>query len=193
MVTIIEKEKPSTKYNSPLKISEDIREFTDRRERRAEELGIALYILGADPQKDIELQQLEDYIMDNYEFHTHESWPIYVFKKMYNPSETTLCVLVFFDSERTLPNVPVYITFNPVDITFSPANMPGRNVIKYFHDDKLLDALKSSFDLVEDDKDGRNYHINPKDGESADNKFILKVLDTFAENSRRPIIKKKQK
>ena len=66
MVTIIEKEKPSTKYNSPLKISEDIREFTDRRERRAEELGITLYILGADPQKDIELQQLEDYIMDNY-------------------------------------------------------------------------------------------------------------------------------
>ena len=66
MVTIVEREKPRTKYNSPLNISDDIREFTDRRERRAEELGIALYILGADPHKDMELQQLEDYIMDNY-------------------------------------------------------------------------------------------------------------------------------
>ena len=71
--------------------------------------------------------------------------------------------------------------------------MPGRNVIKYFRDYKLLDALKSSFDLVEDDDDGRDYHINPKDGESADNKFILKVLDTFAENAKAPIIKKKEK
>ena len=133
-----------------------------------------------------------DYIKDNYQFLTHEQWPIYVFQKM-RTSETTMHVLVFFESGRTLPNVPVYITFNPVDIQFMPANMPGRNVIKYFHDDKLLDALNSSFDLVEDEEDGRNYHINPKDGESADNKFILKVLDTFAENAYKPIIKKKQK
>lgn len=131
-----------------------------------------------------------DYIKDNYQFLTHEQWPIYVFQNK-STSETTMFVLVFFESGRTLPNVPVYITFNPVDIQFMPANMPGRDVIKYFDDDKLLDALKSSFDLVEDEKDGRNYHINPLNGENADNKFILKVLDTFAENSRRPIIKKK--
>ena len=133
-----------------------------------------------------------DYIKDNYQFLTPEQWPIYVFQKM-RTSETTMHVLVYFESGRTLPNVPVYITFNPVDIIFSPANMPGRNVIKYFRDYKLLDALKSSFDLVEDDDDGRDYHINPKDGESADNKFILKVLDTFAENAKVPIIKKKEK
>ena len=72
-----------------------------------------------------------------------------------------------------------------------PANMPGRDVIKYFHDDKLLDALKSSFDLVEDDKDERYYHIKPLNGEKANNKFILKVLNTFAENAKYPIIKKK--
>lgn len=47
-------------------ISDDVREFTERREQRAEELGIALYILGSDPRQDIELQKLEDYIMDNY-------------------------------------------------------------------------------------------------------------------------------
>lgn len=143
-----------------------------------------------DDVNNLDINGLCEYIKDNYEFITHEAWPVYAGTKM-NTDIPYLHVLLFYDSERTLPNVPAYIYFNPVDIQFMPANMPGRNVIKYFHDDKLLDALKSSFDLVEDEKDGRNYHINPKDGENANNKFILKVLDTFAENAHRPIIQKK--
>ena len=143
-----------------------------------------------DDVNNLDINGLCEYIKDNYEFITNESWPVYAGTKM-NTNIQYLHVLLFYDNERTLPNVPAYIYFNPVDIQFMPANMPGRDVIKYFHDDKLLDALKSSFDLVEDEKDGRNYHINPKDGESANNKFILKVLDTFAENAHRPIIKKK--
>ena len=39
------------------------RKFTERREHRAKELGIALYILGDDPNKNDELQRLEDYIV----------------------------------------------------------------------------------------------------------------------------------
>jgi hypothetical protein len=143
-----------------------------------------------DDINNLDIDGLCKYIKDNYEFLTNEEWPIYVFQDSHT-SERTMFVLVFFYSGRTFPNVPVYITLNPVDVQFVPANMPGRNVIEYFFDDKLLDALKSSFDLVEDDKDGRYYHINPLNGEKANNKFILKVLDTFAENSRDPIIKKK--
>ncbi len=42
------------------------RKFTERREHRAKELGIALYILGDDPDKNDELQRLEDYIVENF-------------------------------------------------------------------------------------------------------------------------------
>lgn len=35
-------------YHSPLHITEEIRQNTERRERRAKELGISLYILGDD-------------------------------------------------------------------------------------------------------------------------------------------------
>lgn len=66
MVTLTEKTKPQNTYQSPLNITDDIRQFTERRERRAKELGIALYILGEDPKNDSELQRLEDYIMENF-------------------------------------------------------------------------------------------------------------------------------
>ena len=65
MVNIVEKPKPST-YNSPLKISDELRQFTERREQRAKELGIESYVLGADTQSDDEFQKLEDYIMENF-------------------------------------------------------------------------------------------------------------------------------
>ena len=42
------------------------RKFTERRKHRAKELGIALYILGDDPNKNDELQRLEDYIVENF-------------------------------------------------------------------------------------------------------------------------------
>lgn len=138
----------------------------------------------------LDIDGLCEYIKDKYEFITNESWPVYVGTKM-NTDITFLHVLVYYDNERTFPNIPVYIYFDPVDIRFSPANMPGKDVIKFLRDKNLENALESSFDLVEDDKDGRYYHINPLNGGKANNKFILKVLDTFAENSRRPIIKKK--
>ena len=143
-----------------------------------------------DDINNLDIDGLCKYIKDKYEFITNEPWPVYVAKEA-KTDIPYLFVLLFHDSGRTISNIPAYIYFNPVDIQFVPANMPGRNVIEYFRDDKLLDALKSSFDLVEDDKDGRYYHINPLNGEKANNKFILKVLDTFAENSRDPIIKKK--
>lgn len=66
MVEIIEKTKPKSLYSFPLNITDEMRQFTKRRERRAGELGIALYILGERPEKDTELQQLEDYIMENF-------------------------------------------------------------------------------------------------------------------------------
>ena len=66
MVEIIEKTKPKSSYSFPFNITDEMRQFTKRREQRAGELGIALYILGEPPEKDIELQQLEDYIMENY-------------------------------------------------------------------------------------------------------------------------------
>ena len=42
------------------------RKFTERRKHRTKELGIALYILGDDPNKNDELQRLEDYIVENF-------------------------------------------------------------------------------------------------------------------------------
>ena len=136
------------------------------------------------------IAELCEYIKDNYEFSTYDNCPVFIFTNV-NNSEVTLSVMVLYDNQRTFPNVSIYITLDPIDIRFSPANMPGRDVIKYFRDKKLSNVLQSSFDLVEDDKDGRNYHINPLNGEKANNKFILRVLDTFAENANTPIIKKK--
>ena len=66
MVDLAEKTKPKSSYSFPLNITDEMREFTARRERRAGELGIPLYILGDDTDKDIELQELEDFIMDNF-------------------------------------------------------------------------------------------------------------------------------
>lgn len=66
MVNIVEKPKPTSTYNSPLKISDELRQFTERREQRAKELGIESYVLGADTQSDDEFQKLEDYIMENF-------------------------------------------------------------------------------------------------------------------------------
>ena len=57
MVNIVEKSKPTSTYNSPLKISDELRQFTERREQRAKELGIESYVLGADAQSDDELHQ----------------------------------------------------------------------------------------------------------------------------------------
>lgn len=58
--------KPKSTYKSPIKITDELREFTDRREKRAKELGISLYVLGADPDQNDEFQKLEDYIMENF-------------------------------------------------------------------------------------------------------------------------------
>ncbi|MCR4755802.1 MAG: hypothetical protein K5868_09815 [Lachnospiraceae bacterium] len=66
MVALIEKQKPKSSYKSPLNITDDIRASSERREQRAKELDIALYILGDDPKKDDELQRLEDYIVENF-------------------------------------------------------------------------------------------------------------------------------
>ena len=66
MVELIEKEKPKSSYSFSLNVTDDMRQFTERRERRANELGIPLYILGEDPDKDEELQELEDFIMENF-------------------------------------------------------------------------------------------------------------------------------
>ncbi len=65
-MAILEDKKPSNSYNSPLNITDEIRQFSDRRECRSRELGIPLYILGNDPEKDEELQRLEDYIIENF-------------------------------------------------------------------------------------------------------------------------------
>lgn len=66
MVNIVEKSKPTSTYNSPLKISDELRQFTERREQRTKELGIESYVLGADAQSDDEFHKLEDYIMENF-------------------------------------------------------------------------------------------------------------------------------
>ena len=66
MVNIVEKPKPTSTYKSPLKISDELRQFTERREQRAKELGIESYVLGADTRSDDEFQKLEDYIMENF-------------------------------------------------------------------------------------------------------------------------------
>ena len=49
-----------------INITDEHREFTERRERRAKDLGIALYVLGEDTEEDNELVRLEEYIMENF-------------------------------------------------------------------------------------------------------------------------------
>jgi len=66
MVELIDVPKPKSSYSFPLDITDERRQFTERRERRAKELGISLYVLGADSDKEDELQKLEDYIMENF-------------------------------------------------------------------------------------------------------------------------------
>ena len=66
MVNLVDIPKPKSTYKSPIKITDELREFTDRREKRAKELGISLYVLGADPDQNDEFQKLEDYIMENF-------------------------------------------------------------------------------------------------------------------------------
>ena len=66
MVNLVDMPKPKSTYKSPIKITDELREFTDRREKRAKELGISLYVLGADPDQNDEFQKLEDYIMENF-------------------------------------------------------------------------------------------------------------------------------
>ena len=66
MVDLVEKPKPKNMYKSPLRITVELREFTERRERRAKDFGIALYVLGDDIEEDTELTRLEDYIMENF-------------------------------------------------------------------------------------------------------------------------------
>ena len=66
MVELKDIPKPKSSYSFPLNITDERRQFTERRERRAKELGIPLYVLGADPEPNDELQKLEDYIMDNF-------------------------------------------------------------------------------------------------------------------------------
>ena len=66
MVALVEKPKPRKTYDSPLTITNEHREFTKRRERRAKDLGIALYVLGDDTEDDTELMRLEEYIMENF-------------------------------------------------------------------------------------------------------------------------------
>jgi hypothetical protein len=61
-----DKLKTTSSYNSPLRIPDELRKFTERREQRAEELGIALYVLETDTRSDYEFQKLEDYIMENF-------------------------------------------------------------------------------------------------------------------------------
>ena len=66
MVNLVDIPKPKSTYKSPIKITDELREFTDRREKRAKELGIPLYVLGANPDQNDEFQKLEDYIMENF-------------------------------------------------------------------------------------------------------------------------------
>ena len=66
MVNLVDMPKPKSTYKSPIKITDELREFTDRREKRAKELGIPLYVLGIDSDPDDEFQKLEDYIMENF-------------------------------------------------------------------------------------------------------------------------------
>lgn len=66
MVALVEKPKPRNSYKSPLNITDEHRRFTERRERRAKDLGIALYVLGDDSGEENELRRLEEYIMENF-------------------------------------------------------------------------------------------------------------------------------
>ena len=66
MVELKDMPTPNSSYTFPLNITEERKQFTKRRKRRAKELGIPLYVLGADPDRKDELQKLEDYIMENF-------------------------------------------------------------------------------------------------------------------------------
>lgn len=66
MVKIVENPIHTSIYRSPLKISDELRLFTERREQRCRELGIPAYVLSDDIQSDDEFQKLEDYIMENF-------------------------------------------------------------------------------------------------------------------------------
>jgi hypothetical protein len=62
----IKKPRAKEPYAFSVNISEEERAATARREARADELGIKLYLLDADDKIDAELQQLEDYILENF-------------------------------------------------------------------------------------------------------------------------------
>ena len=51
-----DKLKTTSSYKSPLRIPDELKQFTERREQRAKELGIESYVLGADAQSDDEGQ-----------------------------------------------------------------------------------------------------------------------------------------
>ena len=62
----IKKPNPREPYISPLNITNEMKEFAERKEKRAKELGIPLYVLDTEDSINIELQKLEDYIMENF-------------------------------------------------------------------------------------------------------------------------------
>lgn len=66
MIATPTKPNPAKPYISPLHITDEMRQLSARREFRAKELGISLYVLGIDDEKPTELQKLEDYIVDNF-------------------------------------------------------------------------------------------------------------------------------
>lgn len=63
---MIHKPNPKKPYSFPLNITEEMRQLSDRRERRADELGIKLYMLDVDNNEMNELKKLEDYIVENF-------------------------------------------------------------------------------------------------------------------------------
>ena len=62
----IKKPNPDEKYKFSFTISEEERQASARREARAAELGIRLYILEDTNEEKEELRELEDYILDNF-------------------------------------------------------------------------------------------------------------------------------
>ncbi len=63
---MVETKNKHSNYKSQYIITDEMRQFSERRERRAAELGIALYILGKEPQKNLELREMEEYIVENF-------------------------------------------------------------------------------------------------------------------------------
>ena len=64
--TMKKKPNPKKPYSFPLDITDEMRQLTERRERRANELGIKLYVLDGENEELTELQKLEDYIVENF-------------------------------------------------------------------------------------------------------------------------------